>query len=191
MPARSFELYAFIVLILIMVISGIFWWKNRSVGDTTGFRLTSKSLMNNEPIPIAFTCDGANINPAFEILEVPEKAQSLAILMEDLDLDGKIKQETSNFAHWMAWNIPPTTNKITEGIRPPGTIGRNLYGNFAYAGPCPPEGEKHTYIFRLYALKKEIPGSSSDSTFEKVRRDIEKNDMARSTLKVTYERPKK
>jgi Raf kinase inhibitor-like YbhB/YbcL family protein len=36
------------------------------------------------------------------------------------------------------------------------TQGRNDFGELGYGGPCPPEGETHTYVFRILALDTDL-----------------------------------
>lgn len=107
-------------------------------------QLTSKAFANNAPIPRKYTCQGADISPELSIEGVPEGSRSLALIMEDPDAPGR------TFDHWIVYDIPADTGTIGEGA-PPGTAGRNDFGNDTYGGPCPPSGQ-HRYFFKLYAL---------------------------------------
>lgn len=114
-------------------------------------RLFSPSFQHSERIPIQYTCDGGDAIPPLQISEVPEGAQSLALIMDDPDapIEG-------SFVHWVVWNISPETQEIPEGVAPSGSVqGTNNFGNIGYGGPCPPSGE-HRYLFKLYALDKEM-----------------------------------
>jgi Raf kinase inhibitor-like YbhB/YbcL family protein len=53
------------------------------------------------------------------------------------------------------WNIPADAASIAEGTEPDGVQGRTDFGRLGYGGPCPPSGT-HRYMFKLYALDKEI-----------------------------------
>jgi hypothetical protein len=110
-------------------------------------RLTSEEFENCEYIPPDFTCDGDNVNPPLEIHDVPDNAESLALVMDDLDAPG------GSFVHWLAWNIPPETKEIDSGNSLPldSVCGITSAGRADYVGPCPPNGE-HRYFFKLYAL---------------------------------------
>lgn len=178
-------------LVIILIVSGLVWLNQRKNTAQPGkFALTSVSVLEGKPLAAQFTCDGENINPAFEIKNIPPKTKSLAIIMEDKNLDKKTYKDYPFLAHWMVWNIPVSTTKITPGIRPPGTIGRNIFGNFAYGGPCPPAGEKHTYIFTLFALGAEKINITSESGLAQVKSDINKSKIASFDIKVTYIRKK-
>ncbi len=118
--------------------------------------LTSPSFAHHEDIPEKYTVDGENISPPLEIRGVPEKAQSLALIVQDLDAPIGI------FTHWVVWNIPADTTRIEEGQAPPGAEeGMNGFGNVGYAGPCPPSG-RHRYRFRLFALDSMLDATSPD-----------------------------
>ena len=104
-------------------------------------KITS-AFENEESIPSEFTCDGQDKIPPLEISDVSAEAKSLALIMDDPDAPG------STWDHWIAWNIPPDTKKITGLI---GVKGKNSWGRTDYGGPCPPSGT-HRYYFKLYAL---------------------------------------
>lgn len=113
-------------------------------------QLTSPSFQHNERIPVQYTCDGGDTIPPLQITEVPEGAQSLVLIMDDPDapIEG-------SFVHWVVWNISPDTTEIVEGEEPSGIKGSNNFARTGYGGPCPPSGE-HRYVFKLYALDKEL-----------------------------------
>ncbi len=115
--------------------------------DTLSF--SSAAFSNGGFIPPRFTCDGANISPPLSISGVPEKAQSLVLIMDDPDAP----KET--WDHWVVFNMPPTTRDIPEGKEPVGRAGVNSWGKTGYRGPCPSSGE-HRYFFRIYALSRAL-----------------------------------
>lgn len=178
--------FAMLTLLIIVGISGIAWNNQRNANSETGFKLRSPSFKNNETLPAQFTCDGDNLSPEFTINNVPDKAKTLAFIVEDQDLDKKQLKELPNSAHMMVWNIPAETKKFTQGIRPPGTIGRNIFGNFAYGGPCPPEGETHKYTFTLYFITKDTLAITSDAGLAEAKKVIEKNSIGKSKLTASY-----
>lgn len=182
---------ALVILLLIIGASGLAWFNQR--GNTFGIttKLSSPSFINGGTLPAQFTCDGDNLSPEFEINNIPNDTKSLAFIIEDQDLDKKQFKDLPSPAHLMVWNIPANTKKFTQGIRPPGTIGRNLFGNFAYGGPCPPEGETHKYSFTLYFIKKDTLTITSDAGLVEAKKTIEKNSIGRSKLTASYSRVKK
>ncbi|MEX1241093.1 MAG: hypothetical protein WEB30_15320 [Cyclobacteriaceae bacterium] len=56
-----------------------------TVTDFKALAVTSKAFRSNGMILKKYTCDGEDINPPLDIGEVPAKARSLAIVMEDPD----------------------------------------------------------------------------------------------------------
>lgn len=110
-----------------------------------------KSVFNEgEKIPSKYTCDGINVNPPLEFIDVPKNAKSLVLIVDDPDSPSKI------FTHWILWNIPSDTKGIKENSVPKeAREGTNDFGNIGYGGPCPHIGE-HRYRFRLFALNDTI-----------------------------------
>lgn len=130
-------------------------------------KLTSPAFENNGFIPSKYTCDGEDINPPLEIQDVPEKAKSLVLIVDDPDAP------MGTWVHWVVWNIDPTTEKIEENQVPEGAVeGLNDFKKHSYGGPCPPSGTHH-YHFKLYALNKtlEIDSSSEKEDVEKAMAD--------------------
>lgn len=105
-------------------------------------------------IPATYARDGANINPPLMFSDVPERAKSLVLIMEDPDVPREIRPD-GMFDHWVVFNIDPSTREVKEGSPPPGVMGANTRGELAYSGPLPPHGE-HRYVFKLYALDAEL-----------------------------------
>ncbi|MBF0331053.1 MAG: YbhB/YbcL family Raf kinase inhibitor-like protein [Candidatus Omnitrophica bacterium] len=106
--------------------------------------LTSPDIREGELIHHKFTCQGINISPALEYVNVPDAAKSLALIVHDPDaLPG-------DWVHWVVFNIPPDKVEFSQGWAY-GLEGKNSSGKEAWEGPCPPTG-KHRYIFEAYAL---------------------------------------
>lgn len=126
-------------------------------------QLKSPSFENNQSIPEKFTCDGEDVNPPLEIIDVPEVAESLALVVHDPDAP------SGDWVHWVVWNIDPAIEEIFESNIPEGSVeGTNDFGGTGYGGPCPPSGE-HRYVFNLYALDCRL-----ELTLDNKREDLEK-----------------
>jgi len=87
-------------------------------------------------------------------------AQSYVLIMEDPD-----SLPINPFVHWVAWNIPPSTTSLPEGLQeqerltlPDGMMqGRNSRNTPGYFGPQPPVGDPaHRYAFQVLALDKAL-----------------------------------
>ncbi len=151
-----------------------------AVKNTLSF--SSTAFANSGLIPARFTCDVANVSPPLSISGVPEKAQSLVLIVDDPDAVGGV------WDHWVVFNIPPTIREIQEGKEPVGRAGKNSWGKTGYGGPCPPIGE-HRYFFRLYALSKTL-ALSVGSTKAKVLAEAKGHILAEAQLMVRYKRNK-
>lgn len=117
--------------------------------------LKSSAFENGGVIPDKYGCKGENVNPPFEISNVPEKSKSLALIMDDPDAP------VGTFDHWLVWNISPLMKEMPEKSIPDDAVeGKNDFGKTGYGGPCPPDGT-HRYYFRLYALTGTLSGNIS------------------------------
>lgn len=127
--------------------------------------LKSSGFKDGETIPSKYTCDGEDVNPLFEIRNVPAQTKSLALVLDDPDAT-----RGTPWDHWILWNIPASTQYISEDSIPHGAIqGKNSFEHERYGGPCPPHGSKpHRYIFKLYALDTtiDIPAGSTKQDLE-------------------------
>ena len=114
-------------------------------------KLQSQVFKHNGKIPSLYTCQGKNINPPLDILDVPTEAKSLALIMDDPDVPEYIRKD-GLYVHWILFDLDPKTQRIEEECAPSfGTLGKNTSGKSCYTGPCPPDRE-HRYFFKLYAL---------------------------------------
>jgi Raf kinase inhibitor-like YbhB/YbcL family protein len=105
--------------------------------------LKSPEFKDNQFIPTKFSCEGQDINPALIIADIPQKARSLALIVDDPDAP------MGTWVHWVVFDIP-VISKIEENSLP-GKPGINSAAERKYHGPCPPFGV-HRYFFKLYAL---------------------------------------
>lgn len=118
---------------------------------SSSMTISSPAFANNELIPVIYTCDGQNINPPLQFVDVPTGTKSLTLIMNDPDVPKNLRPD-GNYDHWLLWNIPANVTTIDAGATPAGAVvGNNTAGQSKYAGPCPPDRE-HRYFFRVYAL---------------------------------------
>lgn len=149
------------------------------------FTIKSTAFKEGQMVPKKNTCDGDNINPMIELVNLPEGTETLALIFEDIDStkDGGI------WTHWILWNIDRQTHYIPEDSVPLGAVlGKNSFGRARYDGPCPLSGSgPHRYRFRAFALDAtlEIP---EDSGREELERAMEGHVLAEASLTGIYER---
>jgi Raf kinase inhibitor-like YbhB/YbcL family protein len=146
-----------------------------------GFEFADGSdVAEGESIEVRFTCDGEEVSPELAWEGVPEETQELALALEDPDAPG------ATFTHWLVYGIDPTVTML------PGaemlSQGENDFGDTGYGGPCPPHGEEHHYVFRLFALDAHVglePGADRAAFDEAVGPLM----LAEARLTATYKRP--
>jgi Raf kinase inhibitor-like YbhB/YbcL family protein len=145
------------------------------------FALESTAFGHAQSIPSRHTCDGDDLSPSLRWADVPEQTRSLALVVDDPDAPSGV------FTHWVAWGLDPVTGGFGEGEVAP-SEGRNDFGTVGYRGPCPPPGHgRHRYVFRLYALDRELelePGAAKTD----LERAIEGHVLTTAELVGTYER---
>lgn len=148
--------------------------------------LKSPAFGQGEPIPEEYTCDGRNISPPLEWSDIPEGAQSLAMIVDDPDAP------RGTFNHWIIYSIPPDVPEFTENVEKEKTLpsgarqGVNDAGKIGYTGPCPPSGT-HRYFFKIYALDSALdlePGANRKQIDDALRGKI----IAQGELMGTYKR---
>ncbi|MGH3701964.1 MAG: YbhB/YbcL family Raf kinase inhibitor-like protein [Pseudonocardiaceae bacterium] len=109
--------------------------------------LSSPAFANNDLVPVQYTCDGDNVSPPLAWSEVPDGTAELVLLLEDPDGPGGTQ------LYWVLCGLDPASGGLEEGKVPVGAVGgKNDYGRTDWAGPCPPLGKAHRYIFTLLAL---------------------------------------
>lgn len=119
------------------------------------FTLLSPNFRDGGPLPLSsegsFGCTGENVAPSFIWKNVPAQTSSFALLMNDVDAP-----VSGGFHHWITYNIPATARTLHGNA--PFTQGTNGAQVQTYVGPCPPAtGQRHHYIFTLYALNTDQP----------------------------------
>lgn len=144
--------------------------------------LTSEGFADGEPIPERYTCDGENVSPPLAWAGVPAGTVSLAVIAADPNADG--------WAHWVVFDIDPTLGGLPEGASGSAAglrEGMNDYPVAGWAGPCPPEGEEHTYGFGLFALDTMLGLDATATAFD-LRGAMDGHIIARTDLSGTRTR---
>ena len=156
--------------------------QNEEKAGMNQLTLTSQTFEDGEQIPGQYGYEAENVNPPLEIGNVPEAAESLALIMDDPDA---VEPAGKVWDHWVVWNIPPSTATIPKGWDADGaTEGTNDYGEVGYGGPNPPDRE-HTYRFRLFALETtlDLPAETDADSLESA---MEGHVIEQTLLEGTY-----
>ncbi len=139
---------------------------------TMSFRISTHAFGDGASIPLKYTCGGADVSPALNWSEPPEGTKSLVLMLEDPDAPG------GTWYHWLVWNIPGHSGGLWEHLAPMGRLpggmmqGGNSFGRMGYGGPCPPMGQTHRYVFKLYALDTmlDLPAGANQLQLEHAMR---------------------
>lgn len=144
-------------------------------------KIISPAFKDQGKVPPQYTCDGIDVNPPLEFLDVPIETVSLLLVVDDPDA------VSGRWIHWLIWNISPEDKKIEENSVPPNAIaGLNSFNRIEWGGPCPPSG-KHGYIFKLYALDSMLD-ISPDTTIFKIEQIIKDHIITQAELLGYYQR---
>lgn len=145
-------------------------------------RLTSPAFPDGGPIPARHAKDREDLSPPLRWSGVPEDAVSLALIVEDPDAPG------GTWTHWIVTDLTPASTGIAEGATLPGSrVGLNDWNRAQWNGPAPPRG-RHRYVFRLYALAREI--GRARPTRHEVERAMAGHVLAEAKLTGTYAAPR-
>jgi len=154
--------------------------------DAFDITLTSPAFQQGEAIPVKYTCDGEDISPPLQWVNLPAGAANLALVMDDPDAPNR------TWVHWVMFDLPSGTAGLPEGASPAagqpggGIQGANSWNRNSYGGPCPPSGT-HRYFFTLYALDTPL-GLSADADKEEVLSAMEGHILGQGQLMGTYKR---
>ncbi|MEB3981431.1 YbhB/YbcL family Raf kinase inhibitor-like protein [Mycobacterium sp. 663a-19] len=106
--------------------------------------ITSPAFADGAPIPVQYTCKGADTAPPLA-WSAPSGG---ALVVDDPDAPH------GPYVHWIVTGIPSGSGSTADGQTPAGASAvPNSGGQPAYMGPCPPAGTgTHHYRFSLYQL---------------------------------------
>ena len=118
-------------------------------------KLTSSDFSDGGEIPRECGYKNGNKEPPLAVNGIPEKTDTLVLIMDDPDAMGAVGKV---WLHWLEWNIIPNTldySFFDLSHREDHFVGVNDFGEEGYGGPAPPD-KRHTYVFKLYALDREM-----------------------------------
>ncbi len=163
--------------------------------------LTIPGFPDGGQIPVKFSqaapgvATGEGTSPAMSWANVPAGTQSLFLNMHDMDLARN--KTTDDQAHWVLWNIPPTSTGLPEGVAkgspmPDGSFQISATGPM-YRGPgAPANGPFHHYVFEIYALDIKLDVKPTADAFETrtaVMQAIQGHILAKAVYGGLFRRP--
>ncbi len=155
--------------------------------ESMKIKLTSSAFSEGKPIPTKHTCDGEDLSPPLKWSQVPQGAQSIALICDDPDAP------MGTWVHWVLWGLPATTTELSEKVSLTETLsngarqGINDFKRIGYGGPCPPPGSPHRYFFKLYALDTNL-SLKPRATKQDLLQAMEGHVLAKGQLMGTYQR---
>ena len=147
--------------------------------------LTSSAFARGAEIPRKYTGEGEDVSPPLSWSGAPGVTRSYALLCEDPDAPG------GTFVHWTLYDLPPDSTGLPEAVPENerlsggGAQGRNSFGRLGWAGPCPPAGPSHRYVFTLYALDAPL-GLKPGATADEARKRLESRVLESAELTGRY-----
>jgi Raf kinase inhibitor-like YbhB/YbcL family protein len=154
-------------------------------------KLTSESLLPNQPIPDKFTPQAQDISPALSWSGVPEGTRELVLICEDPDAP-----MSRPFVHWILHRLPGNIMSLPPGVPKERELkefggavqGRNGYKTRGWSGPQPPLGHGvHHYHFELFAIDTQL-SLGPDATLDELASAMRGHVLAEGEIIGTYER---
>ena len=165
---------------------------NAGDDDTSGepFVLASVKFGPGDDIPEEYTCDNEDyvhgVSPPLSWANSPEETVFFALTMFDPD--------ASDTPHWGVFDIPPDESGLADGLRPDDPLPGNAWealnytDEAGYAGPCPPTGETHEYVFTIYALNEGMPDFDTTPGVSEMESHINERLIDSASLSARYSR---
>lgn len=151
--------------------------------------LTSSAFAHGGAIPARFTADygGEYFSPPLTWSHVPDQAQTLVLIVEDIDSPTPFP-----LVHAIATGLPAVAGGIDAGALVANEtdleLGRNSYLKLGWLPPDPPPGHGvHRYVFQLLALDY-VPDIEARRGRTAVVHAAENHTVARGMLIGTYRR---
>jgi Raf kinase inhibitor-like YbhB/YbcL family protein len=124
----------------------------------TPMTMTVAGFTDGGQIPVKFTqaapgvATGEGLSPAITWTGAPAGTQSFVLNMHDMEVVRN--KTTDDQAHWVVWNIPPTSTGLPEGVPKGAQLADGSYQVSAtgamYRGPgAPANGPPHHYMFEI------------------------------------------
>lgn len=142
-------------------------------------------------VPKRYTGEGEDVSPPLRWMGIPPESKEVVLIVDDPDAP-----TPQPFVHWVIYNIPASSDGLSEGIMPSLELdlpqgarqGKNSDGRIGYMGPMPPKGHGvHRYRFHVYALNKKF-NLRAGLTKEQMLDAISGSVIAEGELVGTYER---
>ena len=166
------------------------WNKPEFAADGV-LNVRSDAFEEGQPIPSRYSGDGDNISPPLSWAGASDRAQSLALVVEDPDAP-----TPEPYVHWLIYNLPPSIRQLSENVKKESVAtdlgqamqGKNSGLKIGWTGMAPPKGDTpHRYFFQLFALDTRLDleaGAGRGALFDAMAGHV----VGRGRLMGTYQR---
>ncbi|MER5806984.1 YbhB/YbcL family Raf kinase inhibitor-like protein [Streptomyces sp. NPDC002033] len=160
--------------------------------EVEAFTVSSADLAPGGELGEAQVMSGGNLSPQLRWEGFPEGTKSFAVTCFDPDAP-----TGSGFWHWVLFDLPVSVTELPAGAGsgkfeglPAGAVHvRNDYGTQDFGGAAPPAGERHRYVFTVYAVDEEKLGPGADASPAVVGFNLRFHTLGRAQLIGEYEAP--
>ncbi len=175
------------LLLSVFCIGGVLTYCGANENAEFQFKIPA---IEEQRIPVLYTCDGNNISPALFWSGQPSGTKSYAIIC--MDKDAVNESPGTSFIHWLIYNINPRLNHFNDAIPHDSKLanrafqGRNSFRRIGYDGPCPPQNNEHHYTFTLYALDAMLD-IRAGANYEELNKAMKGHILGQIEVQGTYE----
>ncbi|MGW7110069.1 YbhB/YbcL family Raf kinase inhibitor-like protein [Streptomyces xanthophaeus] len=160
--------------------------------EVHGFTVTSADLAPGADLGDAQVKSGGDLSPQLRWEGFPEGTKSFAVTCFDPDAP-----TGSGFWHWVLFDLPVSVTELAAGAGggafeglPAGAVHvRNDYGTKDFGGAAPPAGERHRYVFTVYAVDTEKLGPDDEASPAAIGFNLRFHTLGRAHLIGEYEAP--
>ncbi|MFG2709858.1 YbhB/YbcL family Raf kinase inhibitor-like protein [Streptomyces goshikiensis] len=160
--------------------------------EVHAFSVASSDMTHGADLGDAQVLRGGNVSPQLRWEGFPEGTKSFAVTCFDPDAP-----TGSGFWHWVLFDLPASVTELPAGAGsgkfeglPAGAVhARNDYGTKDFGGAAPPAGERHRYVFTVYAVDQEKLGPGDDVSPAVVGFNLRFHTLGRAQLIAEYEAP--